>query len=234
MLSTPRVLDETTRPYVTTLSRDLLRIVNGCADVRVKDDGGESCEAFIMLVMDGDVQGVTEYLEAAHKQDDALSVTSDGCDCIMLAVLLGDVELLDAILRAINHAHAHMSRENPGLSKDFARAVEGANVNMRCFPPLLRLPLRVNIAGQSALHIAVIWQDAACVQLLLRCVCHAPTCTISRLSPRDIYLQAQTPWLGGWHPPAGLHGAHSLAVRRDEQVRDETSLGLATLRQRAR
>jgi hypothetical protein len=40
MLGTPRVLDETTRPYVTTLSRDLLRIVDGSADFGVKDDGG--------------------------------------------------------------------------------------------------------------------------------------------------------------------------------------------------
>ena len=112
--------------------------------------------------------GVCKYLETPHLHEDALSVTSDGCDCIMLAVLMGDVQLLDAIIRAIDRAHADMSRDHPQLSKEYARAVEGANINMSIFPPLLRLPLRVNIAGQSALHIAVIWRDAACVQLLLR------------------------------------------------------------------
>jgi hypothetical protein len=180
MLNTPRALDETMRPYVTTLSRDLTRIISGCGDIGTKDDGTESSEAFIMLVLDGNVQGACQFLETPHLQDDALSVTSDGYDCIMLAVLMGDVELLDAIIRIIDRAHADMSRDHPHLCKEYARAVEGANINMRSFPPLLRLPLRVNIAGQSALHIAVVWQDAACVQLLLRCGSRAGL--VSRLS----------------------------------------------------
>ena len=93
----------------------------------------------------------------------------------MLAVLMGDIELLDVILRAINLVHSSMSRDNPELAKLYANAVGGSNVNMRHFPPLLRLPLRVNIAGQSALHIAVVWQDVTCVQMLLKCVLHHVT-----------------------------------------------------------
>jgi hypothetical protein len=170
MLSTPRVLEENIRPYVTTLSCDLQRLINGYGDVGIKDDGGESSEAFIMMVMRGDVQGVSLFLETPHMQDDVLSVTSDGYDCIMLAVLLADTELLALILRNINQAHADMSRDHPELSSQYNRAVAGDNVNMRLFPPLLRLPLRASAAGQTALHIAVVWRDVACVQLLFRCV----------------------------------------------------------------
>ena len=166
------MLHETSRPYVTTLSRDLQRLINGYGDIGIKDDGGISEETFIMMVVRGDVQGVSSFLETPHMHDHVLSVTSDGCDCVMLAVLMGDAELLDVILRAINHAHADMSRDSPELSKEYTRAIQGANINMFNFPPLLRLPLRVNIAGQSALHIAVVWQDTACVNLLLRCTAH--------------------------------------------------------------
>ena len=175
MINTPRVLDDSVLPYVTTLQQDLQRLVNGYADVGTKDDGAGSNETFIVMVIDGNVQGVSVFLETPHLHDDALSVTSDGYDCIMLAVLMGDVELLDVILRAISRAHSSMSRDSPELAKLYANAVGGSNVNMRHFPPLLRLPLRVNIAGQSALHIAVVWQDVTCVQMLLKCVLHHVT-----------------------------------------------------------
>ncbi len=125
------------RPYVTTLLRDTQRLINGFADVGTKDDGGQSNESFIMMVMNGDVQGVSVFVTSPHMHDDALSVTSDGYDCIMLSVLLGDVELLHALLRAISEAHADMSRHSADLTKQYARAIEGANINMLMFPPCL-------------------------------------------------------------------------------------------------
>ena len=135
MIGTPRMLDDSALPYVTTLHQDLQRLMNGYADVGTKDDGAGSNETFIVMVIDGNVQGVSVFLETPHLHDDALSVTSDGYDCIMLAVLMGDVELLDVILRAISRAHSSMSRDSPELAKLYADAVHGSNVNMRHFPP---------------------------------------------------------------------------------------------------
>lgn len=207
------------RPYVTTLLGDTQRLINGFADIGTKDDGGQSNESFIMMVMNGDVQGVTVFLTSPHMHDDALSVTSDGYDCIMLSVLLGDVELLHALLRAISEAHADMSRHSADLTKQYARAIEGANINMLMFPPLLRLPLRLNLAGQSALHIAVVWQDEACVQLLLRCVTlpHTSTRLCGVLMWRALQVRAAR--LGRGCPPAGCYGAYSFAVCNHEPPR---------------
>lgn len=216
MIGSPRMLDDSALPYVTTLHQDLQRLMNGYADVGTKDDGAGSNETFIMMVMDGNVQGVSVFLETPHLHDDALSVTSDGYDCIMLAVLMGDVELLDVILRAISRAHSSMSRDSPELAKLYANAVHGSNVNMRHFPPLLRLPLRVNIAGQSALHIAVVWQDVACVQLLLQCVLPHATCGYHALC-LTISVQVQTPWLGRGNSAARLPPPHPTSVCCYEQ-----------------
>jgi hypothetical protein len=213
MLNTPRVLHEAPRLYVTTLSRSLQRLTNGYADIGVKDDGASSCEAFILLVMDGDVQGVTAYFDNPDLLDDVLSVTSDGFDCVMLAVLLGDVQLLHAILSRINDAHTTVSRDFPQVAKLFKEAIEGADINMRLLPPLLRLPLRSNIAGQSALHLAVIWQDAGCLQLLLR---YAPSALIQPRHHVTSFPKIQATRMVGEYFAARLHGAQRVAVCRHE------------------